>query len=52
MCRTWKSFYALALGGLIVLLGGHLLQPVSAQDAKRSEDPRLGASKVAFEWQY
>ncbi len=51
MYRTSKSFHALALGW-IVLVGGSLGQSVSAQDGKRSEDPRLGASEVAFEWQY
>lgn len=37
-----------------VLLGGLLSTSVSAQDTKRSEDgvALLGASEVAFEWQY
>lgn len=51
MCRISISFHALALGW-IVLVGGSLVHSVSAQDGKRSEEPRLGASEVAFEWQY
>ena len=53
MYRTSNSFHALALG-LIVLVGGTLAQSASAQDGKRAEEsaPRLGASEVAFEWQY
>ena len=47
------SFHALALG-LILLVGGPLVPSASAQDGKRSADapPHLGASEVAFEWQY
>jgi hypothetical protein len=48
-----KSFHALVLGG-VLLVGGSLVQSLSAQDGKRSEGgPRFpGASAVAFEWQY
>jgi hypothetical protein len=47
------SFHALVLGG-ILLVGGPLGQSLNAQEAKRSADapPYLGASEVAFEWQY
>jgi hypothetical protein len=53
MRRANKSFRALVLSW-VLLLGGPLMQSVSAQDGKRSEDgpPYLGASEVAFEWQY
>ena len=53
MRRANKSFRALVLSW-VLLLGGPLMQPLSAQDGKRSEDgaPYLGASEVAFEWQY
>ena len=39
---------------LILLVGGPLVQSLSAQDTKHSGDapPYLGASEVAFEWQY
>jgi hypothetical protein len=51
MYRAPKSCRALVLG-LIVLVGGPLVQSASAQDAKRSEAVPTGASEVAFEWQY
>ena len=51
MHRVSKSFHALVLGW-IVLVGCPLVQSVSAQDAKRSEEGPLSASQVAFEWQY
>ena len=51
MHRVSRSFHALVLGW-ILLVGGPLVQSVSAQDGRRSEEPRLGASEVAFEWQY
>ena len=53
MHRVSKSFHALVLGG-VLLVSGPLVQSLSAQDGKRSEDgaPYLGASEVAFEWQY
>ena len=53
MRRVHTSFHALVLG-LILLLGGPLVLSASAQDGKRSADapPHLGASEVAFEWQY
>ena len=53
MHRVSKSFQAFVLS-LILLVGGPLVQSLSAQDAKRSGDapPYLGASEVAFEWQY
>jgi len=52
MRRANKSFRALVLSWVLLL--SPLMQPVSAQDAKQSEDgaPYLGASEVAFEWQY
>jgi hypothetical protein len=48
-----KSFHGLVLGG-VLLVGGPLVQSLSAQDGKRSEGgpPFPGASEVAFEWQY
>jgi len=53
MRKATKSVRALVLSW-VLLVGGPLLQSVSAQDGKRSEDgaPYLGASEVAFEWQY
>ena len=53
MHRVSKRFRAFVLG-LILLVGGPLVQSLSAQDAKRSGDapPQLGASEIAFEWQY
>ena len=53
MRRANKSFRAQVLS-LALVAAGLLMQPVSAQDGKRSEDatPNLGASEVAFEWQY
>jgi hypothetical protein len=53
MHRVSKSFHALVLGW-ILLVCGPFVQSLSAQDGKRSEDgaPHLGASEVAFEWQY
>ena len=53
MYRVSKSFHAVVLGS-ILLVGGSLGQSLSAQDGKRSAEapPYLGASEVAFEWQY
>src|SRR5258708_37148761 len=53
MPRVSKSFRALVLGG-VLLVGGPLVQSLSAQDGKRLEGapPYPGASEVAFEWQY
>src|SRR5712664_651720 len=51
MPRISKSFHALVLGG-VLLVGGPLVQSLSAQDGKRSETPYPGASEVTFEWQY
>ena len=52
MYRTSKSFHALVLGW-IVLVGGPLVQSASAQEASaRKKLLPLGASEVAFEWQY
>ena len=53
MRKANKSFRALVLSW-VLLVGGPLMQSASAQDGKRSEDgaPYLGASEVAFEWQY
>ena len=53
MARLSKSFHALVLGG-VLLVGGPLVESLSAQDEKRSEagPPYPGASDVAFEWQY
>ena len=53
MHRVSKSFHAFVLGWILIV-GGPLVQTLSAQDAKRSGDaaPYLGASEVAFEWQY
>jgi hypothetical protein len=52
MRRANKSFRGLVLTW-VLLVGGPLMQPVNAQDGKRSDSaPYLGASEVAFEWQY
>ena len=51
MNRVCKSFQSLVLG-CILLVGGALVQSLSAQDGKRPDAPNLGASEVAFEWQY
>jgi hypothetical protein len=53
MRRVHTSFHALVLAQ-ILLVGGPLMPAVSAQDGKRTTDapPHLGASEVAFEWQY
>ena len=51
MNRVYKSFQSLVLG-CILLVSGALVQSLSAQDGKRSDAPYLGASEVAFEWQY
>jgi len=51
MNRVSKSFQSLVLG-CVLLAGGALVQSSSAQDGKRPEAPNLGASEVAFEWQY
>ena len=53
MRKANMSFLALVLSW-VLLIGGPLMQSASAQDGKRSEDgaPYLGASEVAFEWQY
>jgi hypothetical protein len=50
MCRVYKIFQPLVLS-CVLLVSGALVQSVSAQDSKRS-DPPLGASEIAFEWQY
>ena len=52
MRKVHTSFHAL-IWGLIFLIGP-LMPSVGAQDGKRSSDapPHLGASEVAFEWQY
>jgi hypothetical protein len=53
MRRVHTSFHALVLG-LILLVGSPLVPAAGAQDGKRTTDapPHLGASEVAFEWQY
>jgi hypothetical protein len=51
MHRVFRNFQSLALG-CILLVSGALEQSLSAQDGKRSDPPYLGASEVAFEWQY
>jgi hypothetical protein len=53
MRRVHTSFHALVLGSML-LVGGPLVQSAGAQDGKRAADapPPLGASEVAFEWQY
>ena len=53
MRRVHTSFHALVLGS-ILLVGGPLVPSAGAQDGKRAADapPHLGASEVAFEWQY
>jgi hypothetical protein len=53
MRKANKSVRALVLSW-ILLIGSPVMQSASAQDVQRSEDgtPYLGASEVAFEWQY
>ncbi len=53
MRKAKKSVPALVFSGLL-LVASPLMQSASAQDGKRSQDgaPYLGASEVAFEWQY
>src|SRR5882724_8347048 len=51
MHRVFKSFQSLVLG-CIMLVSGALVQSLSAQEGKHSDPPELGASEVAFEWQY
>ena len=52
MRQANKSFRALVLSW-VLLVGGPLMASASAQDGKRAEDGApLGASEVAFEWQY
>ena len=52
MHRVSRSFHAFVLGW-ILLVSGPLVQSVSAQDASAPKSPPcLGASEVAFEWQY
>ena len=53
MPRVSKSFHALALSAAL-LVSGFLMQPLGAQDGKRSEGGPIyaGPSEVTFEWQY
>src|SRR3954468_8981803 len=51
MHRVFRNFQSLALG-CVLLASGALVQSLNAQDSKRSDVPPLGASEVAFEWQY
>ena len=53
MPRISKSFHALVLGG-VLLVGGPLVQSLSAQDGKRLEGgrPYPDVSEITFEWQY
>ena len=51
MCRVFRNFQSLALG-CVLLVSGALVQSLSAQEGKHSDTPYLGASEVAFEWQY
>jgi len=51
MHRVFRNFQSLALG-CVLLVSGALVQSLSAQEGKRSDPPELGASEVAFEWQY
>jgi hypothetical protein len=53
MSSISKSFRALVLGG-VLLVGGPIVQSLSAQDGHLSEGgpPNPGASEIAFEWQY
>lgn len=51
MHRVFRNFQSLALG-CVLLASGALVQSLNAQDSKRSDPPELGASEVAFEWQY
>jgi hypothetical protein len=51
MYRVFRNFQSLVLG-CILLFSGALVQSLGAQEGKRSDAPYLGASEVAFEWQY
>jgi hypothetical protein len=51
MHRVFRNFQSLILGGLL-LVGGAFVQSLGAQESKGSNAPYLGASDVAFEWQY
>ena len=51
MNRAFERFQSLVLSCILLVTGG-VLQSLSAQDGKRSDTPYLGASEVAFEWQY
>ena len=51
MYRVFRSFQSLVLG-CVMLISGALVQSLSAQEGKHSDTPYLGASEVAFEWQY
>src|SRR5215204_3125805 len=51
MHRVFRNFQSLVLGG-ILLVSGALVQSLGAQESKGSNAPYLGASEVAFEWQY
>jgi hypothetical protein len=53
MRKVSRSFHALVSGG-VLLVSGLLVQPLSAQGGKRSEESPLypSASEVSYEWQY
>ena len=51
MHRVFRNFQSLVLGG-ILLVSGASVQSLGAQESKGSNAPNLGASEVAFEWQY
>lgn len=51
MFRVSKIFQPLVLICALIV-SGMLVQSLGAQESKRSEAPALGASEVAFEWQY
>jgi hypothetical protein len=51
MHRVFRNFQSLVLGG-ILLVSGASVQSLGAQESKGSNVPNLGASEVAFEWQY
>jgi len=51
MCRVINYFQSLVLASAL-LVSGASAQSLSAPDSKRSDAPPLGASEVAFEWQY
>jgi hypothetical protein len=51
MHRVFRNFQSLLLGGFL-LASGALVQSLGAQESKGSNAPYLGASEVAFEWQY